>query len=156
MRKKAIFLGVLVICLQFFCAFMPNNSFVVGNARISCWQENTLVTDVDINFNNIDAKDINCIKFEIFDKGEFVTSAVSQGENLQNLLKYCSSFWDTNRNDYLSVQGVRTLTCKFSLREKSQDNGYWERESFNFDTNSCPQTLVVTICTNSRDYTTSN
>lgn len=154
--KKILSVSLLILSLTLFCAFMPNRNFVVSNAVISGWEnKHTLITNVDINFDEISVEDINCIKFEIFDKGKFITSATSCGENLENLLKYCSTFWGETRGTYKNVKGIRTLTCKFKLRQNKQDNGYWERESFEFD-DSIPQTLIVTICTNQRDYVTNN
>lgn len=155
MRK--FFLVPLLLMLTIFCGFTNSNEGICC-PTINKWERNGtayyLDTTVKIDFDKVNACDIKSITFEIYDNESLLGSAVSSGENLDNLLCYCAKFWDANGCD--DIRGVRTLTCKFRANSKTHDNGYWVRTDFSGDNEKLPSTIKVILQTENDIFTVKN
>lgn len=146
--KRKFFVASLLLMLTFFCGF-TNSSEALCCPTINKWERNGtayyLDTTVKIDFDKVEACDIKSITFEIYDDENLLGSAVSSGENLENLLCYSAKFWDAS--DCNNIKGLRILTCKFRANSKSYDNGYWVRTDFSGSNDKLPSSIKVTLKT---------
>lgn len=162
MKKKNIFFIIaMLLFATLSCGFKVNaESDVIFSPKIRCWEKNGsfcyLDTTVNIDFDKVDVLEIESITFEILDNGQLLGSAISKGENLEHLLKYCSTFWGQTPSTYTSVTGQRTLTCKFRELQTTHDNGYWIRSPLSANQEVLPSTVRVTLTTNSQTYVVQN
>ena len=132
----------------------------VHAATITSWYEyegvNYLDTSVNINFDEVSISNVKKITFEIYNENTLLGNAVSEGENLVNLLKDAAQYWEQTADTYLEVTGDRILSCAFKNRTEQADNGYWVRSKCTATENEIPDKLVVKVVVGNIEYVTNH
>lgn len=131
----------------------------VHSAVVTSWwqaQEDRkgLDTSVNINFDNLNIEDIDKITFEIYQDDEIIGSAVSEGENLTNLLKDCAQYWDETEETYLEVTGDRTISCAFFTLNEEENDDFWVRSACSIEEPEVPTNLIVKVLAGDTEYIT--
>ena len=155
---------VASICLVLFAGVLmvgcgmttKDGGTLVHTPTITNWyeyeSEQYLDTSININFDEINIEDITKITFELYDGDTLLGNAVSEGENLETLLKDCAQYWGATAETYTEVTGDRTLSCAFQPRTESEDNGFWVRSECTAVTTEVPDKLVVKVVVDNVEY----
>ena len=132
----------------------------VHNATITSWyeyeNEKYLDTSVNINFDDVKITEVKKVTFELYNGDTLLGNAVSEGKNLEKLLKDCAQYWDKTADTYTEVTGDRIMSCAFKTRTESSDNGFWVRSKCTATESSVPEKLVVKVVVGNIEYVTSN
>lgn len=148
--------GGVTITAPNYQIFINDVSKVFG-ANITGWygEDNAyLDTSVNFNFDSIQITDINSVKFSLYQNGILMGTALSNGENLVNLLKDCAQYWEKTADTYTEVKGIRIMSSAFKNRTEANDNGYWLRSECAATNTSIPNGLVVEVVVGNTTFIT--
>lgn len=167
-KKTSVFMTVLAVIMVAIFGIMLvgcgedkinqiEDDTIVHSATVTSWWDYTvdargLDTSVNINFDNLDIQDIDRITFEIYDEEALLGNAISEGDNLTNLLKECAQYWDASEDTYLEVKGDRILSCAFLTLDEETDDEMWVRSACSLTEPELPTKLVVKVLAGNNEY----
>lgn len=164
-RKISLFAGIFAVLAIVLFGFIltgcgdvtqETDETKVHSANITSWYEydgaQYLDTSVNINFDNLNIADIDKITFELYQDDQLLGDAVSEGDNLVTLLKDCAQYWEQTEDTYLEVKGDRTISCAFTTRTETNDNGFWVRSECSATPENVPNKLVVKVLVGDVEY----
>lgn len=161
--KILLSISLALLCCLSFAGCMENYIQVDGGTKvhtptITNWYtyENVkyLDTSVNINFSEIKVADIKRITFELYKDDTLLGNAVSEGKNLETLLKDCAQYWDKTADTYTEVTGDRVLSCAFKERTEKEDNGFWVRSKCTATESNTGNVLKVKVYVGKNEYVT--